>query len=434
MLRPNFPSIAFPRRPSNAHFFLFLFLFLTALSSVFLFPSQASARWDHRQAEGLNRFDKQGPEYFNDLLSYRAPWSWQNASDDSLVKVKTGAGSLNQKDFAFEQSADISTSREEEWQLAFESVRFDDRRYELEQNQITLGYTPKTSGLNFRVLADGFGAKAYNDLGLGLGLFGTDWNISLNAWAVDPFYESKKEEAEDKREGDIYSYTLALQKKVGNSSIALSLLHDTPVHWHQSSLGKVYTYEKKAAEVDLSFKDGSTLYYTDLSLEWIEESLGDLTYQETPAYEHADTTLELGVKGEHGRAKSQIAFWTSQAFTKYRGLTSDLRFESPAEDTELHDLTRREYAVFTTWHEPWSPSSPHAQQWGLFVNRLNKEEGKDRVYSEIKAQWALDWAIGKQGRFLLGTTWDLDEVSLFAKGDRPFRPWGGGYTQILIHF
>ncbi|RZA23918.1 MAG: hypothetical protein EOP10_11450 [Proteobacteria bacterium] len=398
--------------------------------------STAHARWDHRQADRLDRFDKIGHEYYNDVLSYRAPWGWDEQAKNSKVQLRTHAGSLNQKEFAFGHSLSIHTDNDDPWGLAYEAIQYDDRRIAIEQDNLALSYRPEESKFKYTLLADGFGDKAYSDIGLGLEWRGSDkTRLYSSIWAVDPFYDLKKIDATESRSADNWSMTYGFEQKVSNLTVNGQYLQDTPVEWKRLTRDQKYSYEQQLSQLDLVWDEPTADYYTSVNHHWLKESLGALSNIVRPGFSHTEDTLEIGAKQEHGKAKSQIALWGLSSDTDYRGKDASLALIAPAEDPLLKRIKRKEIAAFATWHEPWSEGSVHAHQWGLFANRIMKEEDLYRIYTEVKVQWAMDWAIGKQGRFLLGTTWDADEiVARLVREGKTLRPWGGGFTQIMIDF
>lgn len=410
---------------------------LTALVALqpLVFSAEAFARWDHRQAETLDKLDRLGHEYYNDINSYRAPWTWDAMSEGRQVQIKTHAGSLNQKEFYYGQSARVQTRADAPLQLTYEASRIDDRINVLEQDALILSYKPETSNFKYSLLADGFGDKAYSDMGLGLSWWNSNkTGFYIDLWKVDPFYNLKKLDKTEYRSSDNYSLNLGVGHKISNVLLNASYMHDTPVEWTRTERDLIYKYEKQESILNVVIDEETVDYYATGSHMWLNESLGSLSFPVLPGYSHKESTLEIGAKGQHGRSTSQIGIWGLASETDYEGLAPSFSLASPASNPELTRIERREISIFGTWHSPWSEGSEHFSQWGLFANRINLQESSYNVYTEVKLQWAMDWAVGDQGRFLLGTTWDLDEMGNGIGKGSLNRPWGGGFTQIMLSF
>ncbi|MFY7930933.1 MAG: hypothetical protein ACOVS5_18850, partial [Oligoflexus sp.] len=399
------------------------------LALLLLSASDLYARWDHRNARELNRYEVLGLEFYNDLLSYRPPWMWAEIFTEAQVRYEGGAGSLNQRDLFFGQRLSVMTPRDEPWRLHYQRQQSEDARQLSDQNQLELSYTPPQSNWRLGLLSDGTTDKAYADLG-----WSTVWGqadasfVRLDLWWVDGFFREKKPNRNDRREGAPNSLSLLSQYRSDSIRIKSAYEKEWPIVWIQESRGTLYRSVREFTQLLIERSGDSRIYYLDWQHEWLKESLGPFPSHNITGYTVYEDGVELGIKGRHGPATSQLALWGLHKDVRYRGSNADPVQGFPSRLPGLETLERREYAAFATWRQPWTEASSHATQWGIFVNQVYLEETSREQSSEVKLQWSYDWSFSKRGRMLFGTTWDLDQlVEDFPFGTKPFRPWGGGY-------
>lgn len=412
------------------HFFLSLPLLLGCA----LFSSRALGRWDHRQAERLRNYRDLGLEFYNDSLSYRAPWQWAEElpREREKARLEMGAGSLNQREFLFAERARISTGSDESWRLAYANEQIEDPRAFKEQDAIELSYRHPESGFRYGLLAEGASEKSFADLGLGLSWTGEllpgsrSSELSLELWWVDGMYESKKLARSDQRLKDPWALKLGLDLGWEPGRLVLHHSLETPLEWVEVSREQIYKGAATVSGAAFHLGEGEQTYYIEAESVWQREARYRLEGEKEEGYSYREWTFEAGQLRRRGSTYTQLAIW---------GLASDLRLARLSDDAASlfeDPERRRELAAFGSWHQPWEPGSSRAQVWGLYVNRVYIRTEAYRISTEVKAQWAYEWDIGKQGKFLLGTTWDIDQmVRDYPYQKIGFRPWGGGYAQLL---
>lgn len=407
---------------------------LLSSSAWFLVEGQALGRWDHRQAERLGDYRDLGLEFYNDALSYRPPWTWQQREPQpgGGAQLAMGAGSLNQREFIFSQKLSLATAATAPWQIAYRSERSEDPRFHLEQDATELSYRPPGSTVRYGLLAEAYSEKAFADLGLRFAYHEAAARSSapplfdLSVWWVDGFYESKKLERDAYRDENPWATELRLAKNFGPARLRFEQSLETPVSWFRPERDQIYRAAAASSAASLSWGVPEEEWYLDVSHSWRREADLSLSGTKKRAYQFRSLSLEAGLRARHGRASSQLAFF---------GLGSELE-ETRRPEAELiaGPERRRELAAFGSWELPWEGRPTESQVLGLFLNRAYIRSDAYRISTELKAQWAYAWAIGEQGRFLLGTTWDIDQLLRdFPYRQHGFRPWGGGYAQLIAY-
>ncbi|EFX60302.1 hypothetical protein DAPPUDRAFT_124636, partial [Daphnia pulex] len=366
----------------------------TVFLSLACSETRALARWDHRQADRLRDYRDLGLEFYNDSLSYRPPWHWsrENRTESRVAEFALGAGSLNQKEFLFEQRAAFQTSESEAIQLGYFNARQEDPTQYLEQDAIELSYKPEQSIWRYGILAEGYTEKAFVDLGLSIrrqsGEFAASSIYTLSAWWVDGLYESKKTEAEDKRSRNPLAIELGLDQGWRGGKIILQHSLETPVEWQRQARDQVYSSQAEMSSAEVRLGEDLSEYYLLAQREWRREDSRSLSSDDGQAYRYRRLTLESGLRSKDEGRYMQIALW---------GLASELQLHRSEKGVLAYDPERRrELAAFGSWHLPWGEGSPNAQVWGLFANRVFVRSDAYRISTEVKLQWAYEIAIGRQ--------------------------------------
>lgn len=377
--------------------------------------SKAQARWSHQQADRPDNFANLGDEYYNDILSYRLWPSWVENWHDKNAAFLASAGSINDKDFAYEEYIALRSPSEKAWQLAFEGKREENPIHSQTQSEIELSHGSPDWRLG--LLAEAHGEKSYSDLGLSARIPGEAFSMRASLWAVDPFYSDKKTNVEDEREKDIWSSDIHLAFKKGPWLFTWLAKDDSPVLWKRGSIGAVYRYSRREQKPRIAYRDGTEAYY--LELDRVEQKESIERAEQPQAYEHRRTEWELGTLREWGR----LYLWGHKSRTDYQG-------GIPGFDATV----REEFALVGQRLLPLGDSEKHKQVLGLVLNQVYNREEKSERSTEAKFQWSLDLQLNEQSRLTLGTTWDIDQFIDDVSKRSLTLAWGGGYGQVLLAF
>ncbi len=356
--------------------------------------SESEARFLENDADRLDPEERLSTEYYNDLVSYRAPAGWAALWEGHDVGVRLNAGSLNINRFAYAEDVKLATPRDGAVRFGFASARREDYLEQRTERELRVDGTI-LPGLRLVGLADGSALKEFGDLGLGVEASPiADLWIALSYWSVDHYYMSKKAEAVDERDGRAGSLVLAAK----TSYFELRYERDQPFTWKLRSRGYDYTYSRSIAHAVVKTP------WVDLAtdLEWKAEAFA-----------------------EAARTRSLVR--TVAVHEATRRLSS---VEVGAQWIERR-AAYRQHALAASWREEAAIFATHAGvvQSGLFANAVHlREDGRDRRELHVKAQAAWEYAFTPKARAFLNSTWDLDELS------RRFRPWGGGDLQFLAVF
>jgi hypothetical protein len=392
------------------------------------FSESALGRWNHQEADALNRVTGLGTEYYNDILSYREPLTWNRSLGPGILNYSASAGSLNAKEFLYQEQIRLRSSTEDLWQLAFHSERLEEPRRIERNSALELSFGPEDGLWRFGVLGDGHTEKAFADLGARLSYApfeGAYWQII--GWSVDTFYTAKKLQREDYRTQDPWTWELTLQQNVGRSQIQLHHEQDKPVVWYQVSRDRRYAFRRHVTDLRWSWLGSAAgELFLDVHEDREHESLGALSQLDSKSYHDLTRTLELGHIIKSGRETYSYSIW---------GLWENIQYKSlHSEETLNQEMRRREIAGLWNLSQPfWN--GQHTQHWGLVMNYVSLEEGKRKRATEVKFAWGPDFALGKAGRLRIKTTWDLDQLAGdFPFTEHPFHPWGGGQASFFMVF
>ncbi|WP_141734432.1 hypothetical protein [Oligoflexus tunisiensis] len=389
----------------------------------------ALARWNHHEADALNRVIGLGTEYYNDILSYRDPLSWERDAAQHALSYRGSAGSLNTKEFLFREEIRLRSSTEgERWQLAFQSDRDEEPRRILRNSALELSYGPEHERWRVGILGDGHTEKSFMDLGMQLKLVpfaGAHWQ--LVGWSVDTFYTAKRLRREDYRTKDPWTWELSLQQDWGRTQLHLQHEQDQPVIWYQVSRDRRYAFQHRATQLRWSWlSDADRELYFEFQEDAGRESLAALSEVNGRSYHDLRRIMEIGEVITKGQESYAYAVW---------GLWEGTRYEAfQTETTLMQEMRRQEIAGLWNWTKPfWNEQ--HTQHWGLVMNYVRLDEGKRKQATEIKVTWGPDFVLGKTGRLRLNTTWDLDQIAGdFPFTERRFHPWGGGQASFMMTF
>jgi hypothetical protein len=403
---------------------------------------KAFGRFDTRDADLVDPEERYNTETYNDKLSYRYPLDWLELWDAHTTGFRAHAGSLNVN--RFDYTEDVKVSFNGDWQsgpvgLGFSQSRREDVLEVREERTVRINWRVFEI-LTLAILGDGGVNKEYGDLGGAIGLW---LSPSLHGeayyWSVDHFYDTKKADEGDERDGQPVSVGTRGLWKTAVTALRWQYEHDLPFAWHRESAGYDYAASRRVGTAQLLAGDLA-------SLRWLVQADVE-TKDESKVWPIAGAEQEKSLKRRAGAyelgAQRRLAPSHDQTagvvhierFARYDqlapvGIADDDRIEPLSPTTS----TRSELAWYVTDYRPWG--GRHFGQLGLHVNHVLVREGGDRRETEAKFQTAWDYRMHDRVRVLLNTTWDVDQLGRdFPYGkNREFRPWGGGDIQFIAVF
>lgn len=386
------------------------------------------ARWDHRDAEQLNKVTGLGSEYYNDILSYRDPRHWEDIWDSSSLGFRTGAGSMNQKDFFFHQAIKLTSSTQDNWRLTYSEERVEEPRRIRDESALELSYGSEQDRWRLGLMGEGQTDKAFVDIGLLLSHrpdATSHWQIK--AWAMDAPYAQKKKQPNDYRTRMPWSWEFFVQEKWGNASLQARHTQDQAFAWYQFSEDQRYAWRSQASELRWTYlvePDHKIFLHAEHDQQ--SEALSTLSLLRVQDYQDRRSILELGHNWVQGRESFTGSIWGFSGRTREQ-LNSETQFGS-------HSWTRQELAFLGTWSQPFWKDL-HDQHWGVALNQIWLDEESREVKAEVKLIWGPDFALNEHGRVRFTTTWDLDQVLHdFPFTKKSLHPWGGGQASFLMVF
>lgn len=393
-----------------------------------LLAKPASARWNHQDANSLNRVTGLGVEYYNDILSYRDVFFDEKTWEQSQVGFRSSAGSLNKKEFLFRQHIHLRSSNHDAWRLAYVSQRDEEPRQVRDNSALELSYGDEANSWRLGLMGDGHSEKSFADLGMRLHYAPhEDSRWQLIGWSVDTFYNEKKLQGADYRTTHPWSWEFSGLQRWGRSTLRLRLEQDQPVDWYRVSKDQHYGYRYKTSELQWSYEgsEGQT-FYVKFDEEKEREALTALSTDEGEAYQDTRHIAEIGQSIQRRSESFQYAVW---------GLMSETqRQRSDAEAAVDQSMTRQESAFLANWSRPFWDQK-YTQFWGFTLNQVKLDEEKREQSTEVKINWGPEIVLGPSGRLRVITTWDIDQlVDDFPFDKQGFHPWGGGYASFFIVF
>lgn len=393
-----------------------------------LLSKDGEARWNHHNADTLDRVTGLGVEYYNDILSYRDPSIWEANWSATRVGFRSAAGSLNKKEFLYQQSLKLRTSEDDPWQLAFTSDRSEEPRSVRSDSALELSYGAQQKSWRFGILADGSTEKAFADLGMKLDyepVAGSRWQ--LIGWSVDTFYNEKKLQREDYRTRHPWSWELLVSQSWSRSTLRLQHKQDQPVDWYLVSKDQRYAYQWQLTDLYWQYNHSEIKeIFVQLTQVQERESLEALSRPILQGYQDIRSTVEVGQRIQQGQESISYALW---------GLWETTQKQQVLDESVLDDpMGRHEAALLWNWSRPFWEGL-HQQHWGLTINQVNVDEEKYEHSTEVKLNWGPDFVLGQHGRMRLTSTWDLDQLARdFPFTRHGFHPWGGGQASFLMTF
>jgi hypothetical protein len=231
--------------------------------------STVYARFNHVDSLEIDPVENRNPEFYNDLISYRSPRSWDLAFKESHSGIRTSAGSLDIRRFSYLQDFKLTSSPQGILIFGYRNEREESPVFQKNLSELRVTKPLSSPFLGEMTLLGDCGLeKEYGDLGFEIkALWLRQVEVLYRFWAVDLYYNSKKEEGEDFRSRHPQSHEMRfLLNQMGPFGLEFYFLMDTPVDWQRLSKGYRYQGEEKNFGARVSMEgDFFSRYQNDLS-------------------------------------------------------------------------------------------------------------------------------------------------------------------------
>ncbi len=411
---------------------VFRLIFACFLGGLVWPPPRAQARFQHLDAELIDREEEAGSEYYNDLLSYRWPAFWQElwARGGNGFRVQTASLTVNRAYFL--EEIRLHSGREAAWGVGLDAWREEEMIEQFSHQQVRIDVRP-VAAWRFSLLGAGGTYKKWGDLGLAAGWgVGPNLELRFTYWSVDHYYNSKSGDEADRFLSRPQTIIVdGHWRNIGAWEVRGSVEVDTPLRWQHGAGGYFYGYERTLVDAQLSFPATAGRW----QFRWrYDEKMESKSWMDGAG----------SSKMMQRQVQSQEVSWQDPEAHIQMGLISwqrDARYEhagdlaaNPSLDARYSPSSRwREAALFATWMRR---AAATWMQHGTYINAVQRQKDeKSRSDIEAKYQFMWGWHLDSDILLALNTTWDLDQLAQdFPYQSQPFRPWGGGSLQIQCTF
>jgi hypothetical protein len=414
-------------------------LHLKTLTIVFfatLYTTTSQARFHHEDANHIDSDANLGTEYYNDLVSYRWPYSWRKSWDQSHSGFRVTAGSLTMTRFFYQEDIKLDPIPTNPMSVAFEQHRFEDFAEMEETREVRVGFKVLPS-LRLFLLGDGSALKEYGDVGAGVRLFESEWMATdVLYWSVDHYYNEKNHEPGAYRSDQTKTWIFRSYNLDPSSTVRwqVHVENDLPFKWVRPSQG-VYDYERRKVHMKFAVANSpQSEFFIDVSTDSKNESWSTMDTTKNLSFQRRVNRSELGVEGGDSAHNYSISvdFITRESLWRKTGEGVDQMPWSVAP----YPLTsqRREIGFYGYSHLRISPTTVFTS--GLVSNKPEIiEDSRTWNEYEIKAVTAYHWDFSDKSGFALNATWDIDQLGRdYPYTKHTFRPWGGGNIQAFLVF
>ncbi len=389
-------------------------------------------RFDPNDAESIDSEQRLGSEYYNDELSYEFTERSEREWSESLSGYRTSAGSLNMREFSFNEDIRLQTKREEDFRFGFTSVHRQNLLDDAVDREIRMDARLFSSSWLMSIVADGDGTKSFADFGVGLLRESETISFGIDLWSVDHFYNTKTLTDPDRYQTKPRAGRAHVQWQWQTWTGLLSVAEQTKVDWMRSTVDQQYAfvgrYVLHESRVKIGDMDEVRIQLRqEMKNESAKELLGDAPFEKS--LERRQREIDVSwVRAEESKSNTRMGLRSWQ-----RTATYDYSGSSPNSSDDLPEASvdRREWAAYATRYN--YSESGSGWQWGLFWNHLPEWGDDDLVVNEVKLQTAFDWRLNPKANMFWNITWDLDKaVRRFPYDDDEFQPWGGGNLQVNV--
>ncbi len=421
--------------------------------------SSGFARFAHQDAQRIDPLENASSEFYNDVLSYRYPLLWQESWEDSRNGFRANAGSLDIRRFSYLQEIKLESPRDQPLIFGYRQQTHEDTVNQSNLQELRVSPSLFGDHTTLTLLGDCGFQKEYGDLGFELSSrLGSQFQGTYRFWNVDAYYSSKKEVPQDSRPHITQSHEARLSWLPSTAaSGSLGFSRDTPLTWSLLSEGYEYRYGLSQVFVEgtlplgatqsrdakaLSFRFTSSTKFE--SMDFTERLTPQLVTRLPSSLAKNESASELRF------LKQTVTFQETEAVLKdlkgeypwYGGLwhlamESERQYSNQENPTYSEKVTinRRETALYFYLTVPFGNQSPYLIHHGAVANKQHNNYLKTTESIEVKYIAALELNLAEKTRFLLNSTWDLDQLAHDAPFQkRSFRPWGGGNLQVTMIF
>lgn len=405
--------------------------------------SPVFARFHQSDADYVDQEERLSTENYNDEISYRNPFYWQQLWETHKLGVRANGGSYNAKRFMFFEDIKLQTTDDAAATFSFTQNRQQNLLFEHMQREIRVRVN-QLKPFYFSFLTDGDSYKGNADFGIALSLMPrSDRKLEFYLWKVDHLYNTKAEEGENEMLNNNWSVGVKYDWRFSSwQRISFRSEVDTPVRWDRKSENYLYTYERRFHELRYELLVathwllfGSWQY--EMKREAKDWNLDGRNFSKS--MELRSHVYELGANYAVYKDSDLTfgALWYERDVA-YTWQQADEEADLPRPDETFSPNVRRyEPAHYVTYFHRLKAHPQHGFQYGYHANHVWLHEAADERYeNEIKFQFAWNYSFTQASAVLLNTTWDLDDMveKYPYEGDNRFKPWGGGSLHFTATF
>lgn len=425
------------------------------------------ARFAHQDAQEIDPIEKASNEFYNDKISYRYPRQWQEEWETSRNGFRANAGSLDIRRFSELQELKLESNPAKPIVFGIRQEINADTVYQSNTQELRISRPIFDQKGALTVLGECGYQKEFGDLGFELSTpVGKQFQVTYLFWDVDPYYNTKKDQPLDSRSQNTQSHQGILKWSPSDSGfLKLSYNVDTPLQWNLFSEGYNYKYEqtqyslegKIPFDISSPFSEKSLLLTMKSatkheSIVTLENSFLQKSRVLPPIIaksDLADTLLsldqaitikefELTLVDKRPNQSWYGGLWHLTQKGMRRVMVKDTGRETGKDTSANMTLDRDEtaaYFLIPVILMDHAELTGYTLHHGAVANNQTNNYLDKRQSLEIKYIAALEIKITDKTRFLLNSTWDLDQMaSDFPFHKDPFKPWGGGNLQVSMIF
>lgn len=419
--------------------------FIWILVSFLCFSPKSLARFSHLDADEIDQEEVLNSESYNDATAYRFSSLWNRSWDKTNLGYRVSAGSLNANKSLIVEDIKLQTDRARPVSIGYERHRNEDLLERRAEQELRLNFSlfdaPSLgSKVYTSVLADGGHFKKWSDLGLAVGVLGTDRHFSeIYYESVDHFYNTKETGVGDRYSKKPWSVGLKDFRAL-TSTVEMKFFaeFDAPMQWNRPTQNYDYEYARQNISLEFGWHLDEENHLTwkgnyenkEESRQWfdinLKKKLERKVFEQDVNYRRSTSALDYNEFGLRPVIR--------KAEYAYSGNAVDPEKDEPGELSP--NTARQEVLAYWFSHQAISDSQMHCVQYGTIANHSKIGEGtQDSFTNEVKFQFAYEHWINETSALLLNTNWDVDYLATkFPYSKNSFHPWDGGDIQIMATF
>lgn len=403
------------------------------------------ARFQHDDADQIDRDVSLDTEYFQTVFAYRPPLFWEDLWLVSGTGARLNVGSVNLNQSTIWEQIKLSTASKFFHIGLMQNKEQNPYEQRLEQEVSVSFQLPGI--LRFSALADLNSEKKFSDVGAGVSLLIGALIIKGQYWSVDHFYNSK-EETLDRYEQKPTSQKLSVLLFQPLVRLGIESELDGESIWNRPSVSYRYSYSRERHKTFLEL--GPSRMFLRLWAE-MEHKMETKDWFNHPQF----ASIGLGRQMDQIEAAASLYLgrrlgWVvgGRYFKRSTPYFQTNEWDVGSENIEETSLLRSEQGGFVKYAHKLFKSESDALRWAWFLDRVEIQQGpikesrtsgieydshiRDTPKIESKLQISFEFAIGKNGLLSIGNLLDLDEI-LDADGGK-VSPNAGMNVQFQMNF